>query len=98
MCWAMNHKITTSRHRFELIQMEPVSERVKPITLKVGIYEGERAVTNIETVTFDSASDNMDERKKVGPSGAGGPAVRQEDPTGSFCEMPIRASSSRAWR
>ena len=60
----MNHKITTSRHRFELIQMEAVSERVKPITLKVGIYEGDEAVTNIETVTFESASNNIDDRKK----------------------------------
>ena len=58
------HKITTNRHRFQLIQMEPVSERVKPITLKVAIYEGEEPVTNVETVTFDSTSDNMDERKK----------------------------------
>ena len=64
MCWAMNHRITTSRHRFELIQMEPVSDRVKPITLKVAIYEGEEPVTSIESVTFDSASGNMDERKK----------------------------------
>lgn len=59
-----SHKVTTNRHRFELIQAEPVSERVKPITLKVAIYEGDNAVTNVETVTFDSASDKMDERKK----------------------------------
>jgi uncharacterized protein (TIGR02687 family) len=59
-----NHRITTARHRFQLIQMEPVGERVKPITLKVAVYEGEEPVTNIETVTFDSASSNMDERKK----------------------------------
>lgn len=59
-----NHKITTNRHRFELIQMEPVSERVKPVTLKVAIYEGDEAVTNIESVTFGSASDRMDDRKK----------------------------------
>lgn len=59
-----SHRITTARHRFQLIQMEPVSERVKPITLKVAIYEGEEPVTNIETATFDSASGNMDERKK----------------------------------
>ncbi len=58
------HKITTSRHRFELIQMEPVSERVKPITLKVAVYEGAEPVTNIETVTFDNVSNNMDERKQ----------------------------------
>ncbi len=59
-----SHKVTTNRHRFELIQAEPVSERVKPITLKVAIYEGDHAVTNVETVTFDSTSDKMDERKK----------------------------------
>ncbi len=60
----INHKITTPKHRFELIQMEPVSDRVKAITLKVAVYEGNEPVTNIETVTFDSTSDNMDERKK----------------------------------
>ena len=59
-----SHKVTTNRHRFELIQAEPVSERVKPITLKVAIYEGDNAVTNVETVAFDSTSDKMDERKK----------------------------------
>src|SRR5262249_35357530 len=59
-----HHKITAPRHRFELLQMEPVSERVKPITLKVAVYEGDEPVTNIDTVTFDSASGNMDERKK----------------------------------
>ena len=62
------HKITTPRHRFELIQMEAVSERVKPITLKVAVYEGHpegtRPVTNIEKITFDSTSENMDDRKK----------------------------------
>ena len=60
----MNHRITTSQHRFELIQMEPVSDRVKPCKLKVAIFEGDEPVTSIETVTFDSASGNLDERKK----------------------------------
>lgn len=59
-----SHRVTTNRHRFELIQAEPVSERVKSIKLKVAIYEGDNAVTNVETVTFDSTSDKMDERKK----------------------------------
>lgn len=58
------HKVTTSRHRFELIQMEPVSERVTPVTLRIAIYEGTEAVTEVVSVTFDSASGNMDERKK----------------------------------
>jgi uncharacterized protein (TIGR02687 family) len=59
-----NHRITTAQHRFQLIQMEPVSERVKPITLKVAVHEGAEPVTDIQTVTFDSASGNLDERKK----------------------------------
>lgn len=58
------HKITTSRHRFEMIQMEPVSERVKPITLKVAVYEGNEPVTNIESAKFESSSDKIEERKK----------------------------------
>ena len=58
------HKITTPRHRFEFIQVEAVSDRVKAITLKVAVYEGNEPVTNIESITFDSQSDNMDERKQ----------------------------------
>jgi hypothetical protein len=44
--------------------MEPVSDRVKPITLKVAVYEGEEPVTDLQTVKFDSATVNPDERKK----------------------------------
>jgi uncharacterized protein (TIGR02687 family) len=62
-----SHKITAPRHRFELLQMEPVGERIKPVTLKVAVYEGDEPVTNIETVTFDSVSGHMDERKKWVP-------------------------------
>ena len=58
------HKITTPRHRFNLLQMEPVSERVKAVTLKIAVYEGDQPVTTIETVTFDSTSSNLDERQK----------------------------------
>jgi len=59
-----NHRITTSQHRFQLIQMDAVSDRVKPITLKIAVYEGDEAVTDIQTVKFDSVSGNLDERKK----------------------------------
>jgi hypothetical protein len=41
-----------------------VSDRVKPISLKVAIYDGDEVVTNIEKVTFDSASDIMTDRQK----------------------------------
>lgn len=60
-----NFKVTTNRHRFQLIQTEPVGERVKPVTLKVGIFDGEHPVTNVETLTFDSTSTDMNQWKKT---------------------------------
>lgn len=57
-------KITTNRHRFRLIQTEAVSERLKPITLRVGVFDGEQPVTNVETITFDSSSSDMNEWEK----------------------------------
>jgi hypothetical protein len=44
--------------------MEPVGERVKAITLKVGVYEGQEAITDLQTVKFNSTSGDLDERKK----------------------------------
>ena len=60
----VNHKITAQKHRFKLVQMEPVSDRNKPAKLKVAVYEGDEPITSIETVTFDSASGDLDERQK----------------------------------
>ena len=59
-----NHRITSAYCRFQLIQMEPVGERVKPVTLRVAVYEGDEPVTDIQTVKFESGSGNLDERKK----------------------------------
>jgi uncharacterized protein (TIGR02687 family) len=58
------HKITTSRYRFELLQLEPVSDRRKAATLRAAIYDGANPVSSIETVTFESQSENYEERKK----------------------------------
>ena len=59
-----NFKVTTNRHRFQLIQTEPVGERVKPVTLKVGIYDGDDPVTNVDSMTFDNSSSDMNQWKK----------------------------------
>ena len=59
-----NHRITTGQHRFQLIQMESVSDRVKPITLRVAVYDGEEPVTDIQSVKFERSSGNLDDRKK----------------------------------
>ena len=58
------HKITAARHRFNLLQMEPVGERAKAVTLKLAVYAGDQPVTSIETVTFDSTSSKLDDRQK----------------------------------
>lgn len=69
------HKITTPQYRFELIQTEAVSDRRKPLTLRAAVVEGDEPVTSVETITFDSTSGSMDERKK---------SIRLELRTGTF--------------
>jgi len=58
------HRITTEKHRFVILQTDAVSERVKPLTCKIGIYKGSEPVSDIRTITFDSASQEISERKK----------------------------------
>ena len=58
------HRITARKHRFNVLQMEPVSDRAKAVTLKIAVYEGDEPVTSIESVTFDSTSSNLDGRQK----------------------------------
>jgi uncharacterized protein (TIGR02687 family) len=57
-------KITTQKHKFNLIQMEPVTDKIRPITVKIAIYDGNEPVSAIETVTFDSDSSNLEDLKK----------------------------------
>jgi hypothetical protein len=57
-------KMVNNIQRFDLMQTEPVSDQVWPVTIAVGIYEGADMVSSEEVVTFDSASDSMGERVK----------------------------------
>lgn len=59
------HVVTTDRHRFRFLQTEAVSDRVKPLTLRIALYEGSEAVTDVQTVTFDSVSGDVDERTQA---------------------------------
>jgi len=59
------HKITTPKYRFEIIQTEAVGDRRQAITLRAAVFDGTRAVTSVETVTFDSTSNSIEERKKT---------------------------------
>jgi len=57
-------KIVTNIPRFEFIQTDKVSQRMKPRTLKVSLRDGNDIISKEETITFDSSSSSMDERKK----------------------------------
>ena len=59
-----NLKITTNRHKFKFIQTEAVSDRVKPLAVKVAIFEDGEPITNTETITFDNTSSDMNEWRK----------------------------------
>jgi uncharacterized protein (TIGR02687 family) len=59
-----NHKITTPKYRFEVIQTEKVSERRRAANLRAAIYDGLEAVTTVESFVCDSDSDNIEDRKK----------------------------------
>jgi uncharacterized protein (TIGR02687 family) len=60
-----NFTVTTNRYVFNLLQTEPVSDRVQPAVLRVGVFDavGE-AVSVVEQVSFDSDSPNLDQRQR----------------------------------
>lgn len=57
-------KMVTSSQRFEFIQTDAVSERVLARTVVISIREGDLPISDEQTLTFDSASQLMDERKR----------------------------------
>lgn len=59
-----NHRIVTNRHRFELVQTEAVSDRKQPRQLLIGVWEEDKLISNEEQITFDSPSENHNDRVK----------------------------------
>ena len=59
-----SNKVVTNKQRFEFIQTEAVSERVLPITLLVSLRDGEKLISDEQSITFDSVSQLLDERKR----------------------------------
>ncbi|MFP3983859.1 MAG: BREX-1 system phosphatase PglZ type A [Desulfurivibrionaceae bacterium] len=57
-------KLLTNRPIYKFIQTDPVSDRVRPLTLKISLRDGNDLISNEETVTFDSTSSSLDERQK----------------------------------
>ncbi len=59
-----NHRIVMNRHRFEFIQMDAVSKKTLPLTVQVAVWDDDAPISDVVTITFDSASSQIDERKK----------------------------------
>lgn len=59
-------KITTGQLVVRLFQGEPVSEKIRPRTLRAGLYVGEELVSNHATLVFDQESaDKRDRYQKA---------------------------------
>ncbi len=57
-------KVTSTISRFQFIQTEAVSERVKPRSLLISLRDANELISNEEKLTFDSQSESLDHRKK----------------------------------
>lgn len=55
-------KITTGQLVIKLFQAEPVSEKVRPLVLRAGLYVGEILISNHLSLTFDQNSTDQRDR------------------------------------
>ena len=60
-----SNKIVTNKQRFEFIQNDPVAERLLVRTVSISVRDGEQLVSGEQTLSFDSASQSMEERKRA---------------------------------
>lgn len=60
--WPESDKITTGQVVVRLFQSEPVSDKVKPRSLRAGLYVGESLISNVVNLTFDETSDDKRDR------------------------------------
>jgi len=60
-----SNKVVTNRQRFEFIQTDVVSEKILPRTVLISIRDGEILISDEQSLTFDSASELMEQRKRA---------------------------------
>lgn len=61
------NKVVTNTQRFEFIQTDAVSERVLARSVVVSLRDGadnDQPISNVQSITFDSTSQLLDERKR----------------------------------
>jgi hypothetical protein len=62
---ARGASITTNSINVSFYQLEPTSEKVQPLTLKIGFYTGTaELISTTHTVTFDSTEQDSRNREK----------------------------------
>ncbi|QBJ76914.1 BREX-1 system phosphatase PglZ type A [Aquitalea sp. USM4] len=61
----LTQKVVTNIQKFEFIQTEPVTDKVLARTVRISLRDGNTLISNEQTVTFDSASTSMEDRKKT---------------------------------
>lgn len=59
-----SNKVVTSTQRFEFIQSDAVSERVLPRSVVIALRDGDKPISDEQSLTFDSTSQLLDERKR----------------------------------
>lgn len=59
-----SNKVVNNTQRFEFIQTDPVSERVLARTVLISLRDGDSLICNEQSLTFDSSSQMLDERKR----------------------------------
>lgn len=58
------NRVTTNRQSWKFLQTEKVGDRLRPLRVNVGIYDGQRPVSNIESIVFDSVADTIADRER----------------------------------
>lgn len=61
------NRVVNSHQRFELLQSDPISEKVKPRTITAMIRDADlddKPISDSQTIRFDSASENVNSLKK----------------------------------
>ena len=59
-----SRRVVNNVQKLEFIQTEKISDRNLPLTVTVSLRDGDAIISNEVTLTFDSQSDNMDERRR----------------------------------
>ena len=74
------HRITTNRHVFTLLQTEAISERVLACSVNVSLVnQGGKAISSVALVRLDSEVANLDQRQSKVPLNLLAQAVDKND-------------------